>query len=156
MSISEMVTSIDALANKEYGRGASNSEISDAERSLGVQLPRSYKAFLSRFGWLETGSDILYGLGADVPPGCTLVRNTFSERYEAHPHIPPNLIPVMNDGAGNNYCLDTANFQGDECPVVFWDHEHDDGPGQLPERVARSFDKWLIDRIMNGPFADDA
>jgi cell wall assembly regulator SMI1 len=155
MSISEMYRRIDLLTKKKCGEGATAQQIAEAELALGIRLPNSYKSFLLRFGWAEIDSDTLYGLGDDVAQGHTLVKNTFSERYHAHPHIPHHLVPVMNDGAGNNYCLDTSRPHGDECPVVFWDHEHHDGPDQLPEQVSPSFDRWLIDRIVDNPYTDD-
>jgi hypothetical protein len=156
MSISEMFRRIDLLVKKECGSGATDQEIADAEHALEVRFPTSYKAFLSTFGWARIFYDTLYGLGADVPQGYMLVRNTFCERYEAHPHIPLHLSPIMNDGAGNNYCLDTSKLHGGECPVVFWDHEHEEGPNQSPEQVSPSFDRWMIDLIEDSPFADEA
>jgi SMI1-KNR4 cell-wall len=149
-----MLNYVDRLTNRARGHGATDHQIADAQHSLGVRLPQSYKSFLSKFGWAMICGDLLYGLGADVPHGFTVVKNALSERYEAHPHIPHHLVPIMNDGAGNNYCLDTSCFDGDECPVVFWDHEHWDGPDQAPERVSPSFDRWLIDRIVDGLHAD--
>jgi hypothetical protein len=156
MSIHEMIRLITSLADKESGIGATEQEIADAERSLGVRFPRSYRALLLQFGWVRIYSDPLFGVGRGVPPEYELVETTLIERREAHPHIPPHLIPIMNDGAGNHYCLDTASYLGDECPVVFWDHEHQDGPDQSPEQVSPSFDRWLIDRIVNSPYADQS
>jgi cell wall assembly regulator SMI1 len=151
MNISAMARCIDSVANKDYGRGASDREISDAEHVLGVRFPEDYKFFLSRFGWAEIGCDILYGLGTDAPYGHSVVKNAVSERHEAQPHIPHHLVPIMNDGAGNNYCLDTLRFHGGECPVVFWDHEHPNGSNQVPIDVAQSFGQWIVDRIGNSP-----
>ena len=156
VTISDMFHCIDGLTDHAPGHGASDQEIADARHALGVQFREDYEAFLSKFGWAMIHGDTLYGLGADVPHGFTVVKNAFSERYEAHPHIPTHLVPIMNDGAGNNYCLDTLHFQDDECPVVFWDHEHDDGPDQTPRRVSLSFDRWLIDRIADKSHADEA
>jgi cell wall assembly regulator SMI1 len=155
MSISEMFKRIDALKKKELGGGATDKEIADAERALGVRFPRSYKAFLSRLGWADIYYDTLFGLGTTVPPPCDLVKTALSERYELEPNIPSHLVPIMNDGAGNNYCLDTAKLRNDECPVVFWDHEHEDGRDQLPVQIAPSFDQWVIDLIEESPFTDD-
>jgi cell wall assembly regulator SMI1 len=155
MSISEMFRSIDLLTKKECGAGATDREIAEAEHTLDVHFPKSYRAFLSRFGWAQIYYDTLYGLGPDVPRGYALVRNALSERYEAHPLIPHHLVPIMNDGAGNNYCLNTSNLHGGECPVVFWDHEHEDGPNQAPQQVSPSFDQWLIDRIVSSSHAGD-
>jgi cell wall assembly regulator SMI1 len=151
MSISDMFRRIATLNEKEVGRGATDGEIASAESSLGVRFPESYKAFLATFGWARIHHDALYGVGPDVPSEYGLVTNVLSERNEAQPLIPHPLVAIMNDGAGNNYCLDTAKLRDGECPVVFWDHEHEDGQGQLPERVAPSFDKWLIDLIADRP-----
>jgi cell wall assembly regulator SMI1 len=143
------------LAPKECVSGATDQEIANAERALGVRFPESYKAFLSRFGWAEIYYDTLYGLGPSVPPGYGLVKNALCERSEAEPLIPQHLVPVMNDGAGNNYCLDTSQLSSGECPVVFWDHEHEDGSDQSPEQVSSSFDQWLIDLIVDSTHADE-
>ena len=153
MSISGMFSRIGSLVENQRGHGATDREIADAERTLGIQFPTSYKAFLSRFGWAEIYNDTLYGLGPDVPQEYALARNAFSERYEAQPFIPQHLVPIMNDGAGNNFCLDTSRLDNGECPVVFWDHEHEDGADQLPNQISPSFDQWIIDRITNSPHA---
>jgi cell wall assembly regulator SMI1 len=155
MSISEMLNSIDSLRKKECGSGATGQEMAEAEETLGVRFPASYKAFLSTYGWARIHHDVLFGVGRRVDPADELVKTTLSERYELGPHIPHHLVPIMNDGAGNNYCLDTSHFHGDECPIVFWDHEHEDGPDQTPQQVSASFDQWLIDRIADSPYADN-
>lgn len=61
------------------------------------------------------------------------------------PSLLPHLIPVMNDGGGNHYCLDTSQSHAEECAIVFWDHEL--GEEQTPEFVASSFEEWLTDLI---------
>ena len=156
MSISEMIERVEMLAEKETGTGASDQDITDAERKIGVRLPASYKALLKTFGWVRVYYDPIYGVGPSCDRADSLVTNVFSERTECEPNIPHHLVPVMNDGAGNHFCLDTSRFRGDECPVVFWDHEHEDGPDQIPETVSPSFDHWLIDRIANSPHASDS
>ena len=156
MSISEMLNRIESLSKKEYGSGATDREIAAAEHTLGVRFPASYKAFLSNYGWARIYHDVLFGVGRTVDPADELVNTTLAERHELEPHIPNHLVPIMNDGAGNHYCLDTASYHGDECPVVFWDHEHWDGPDQTPQQVSPSFDRWLVDRIVESPHAGDA
>ena len=155
MSIREMISQIDSLAKKEYGRGATEQQIADAERALEVRFPASYRAFLAKYGWAQIHHDPIFGVGPSVPSVYRLVRKTRLERYDAEPNIPHHLVPVMNDGAGNHYCLDTANFRGDECPVVFWDHDCREGADQTPSQVSPSFDQWLIDLIVDNPCKDD-
>ena len=156
MSISAMLRQMESSAVRERGTGATDREIADAETAIGDRLPTSYKVFLSTFGWARIYYDPIFGVGPSVPLEYGLVRHTMGERYEFEPNIPHHLIPVMNDGAGNHYCLDTANFHGEECPVVFWDHEHEDGSDQAPGPVSPSFDRWIVDLIIESPCAGDA
>ena len=148
MSIDEMITWINLVARTEKGAGASDQEIVDVERAIGVQLPNSYKAFLATFGWARIDHDPLYGVGPDVPRPYALVRHVISERTDCEPAIPKHLVPFMNDGAGNHYCLETSYMRDGECPVVFWDHEHEDGSDQSPLQLSSSFDHWIVDRII--------
>jgi len=133
---------IDAFSNKEHGGGATDIEISNAENSLSVAFSESYRSFLRRIGWGRFSHQELYGLGSDTPAYLELVKNTFVERETMGPTMPSHLVPVMNDGAGNHFCLDTSTCVNGECPVVFWDHEQ--GVNQKPEVVASSFDIWMV------------
>jgi cell wall assembly regulator SMI1 len=141
MSTKATLERIIGFADKDLGQGATDGDIANAESSIGVTFPESYRRFLSEIGWGRFSHQELYGLGSDVPAHLELVRNTLVERLEMHPALPAHLIPLMNDGAGNHYCLDASATCKGECPVVFWDHEQQDD--QIPERVAMSFDTWL-------------
>lgn len=145
MSISEMDSRIDTFSDKEYGAGATDIEIAHAENSLGVPFPESYRRFLRRIGWGRFSHQELYGLGSNTPPHLELVKNTLVERETMGPTMPMQLVPVMNDGAGNHFCLDTSTLVDGECPVVFWDHEQ--GFNQKPQVVAQSFDLWMVDLL---------
>ena len=114
-------------------------QIVDAERSLGIPIEGAYRSFLMQFGWGGVEHLELYGLGKDAPAYLELVAMTQSERTEMNPRLRPALLPVMNDGAGNLYCLDTS-VRG-EPPVVFWDHTQ--GTDQVPELEAADFASWL-------------
>jgi cell wall assembly regulator SMI1 len=146
MSITEMDNLIDAFSDKEHGSGATDSEISNAESLLGVRFPESYRSFLRRIGWGRFSHQELYGLGSDTPAYLELIKNTLVERDTMGPPMPSQLVPVMNDGAGNHFCLDSTTVVDGECPVVFWDHEQ--GFNQTPQTVAQSFDKWMVDLLM--------
>lgn len=133
---------------KDLGDGATVAQIQAAELELGVVLKGSYRAFLQSFGWGGVEDIEIFGLGPDVPRHLNLVEVTKSERNEAQPPLPPHLIPVMNDGAGNLYCLDAGEAYREEYPVVFWDHEA--GSDQEAEQVAGDFAEWLSERITSG------
>jgi SMI1-KNR4 cell-wall len=147
MSIVEMEERVSAFGDKECGQGAEPSEIANGERILGVTFSQSYRHFLSHVGWARFAHEQLYGLGTDVPTHLDLVRITLAERSEFEPLTPQHLIPIMSDGMGNHYCLDTSEMKNQECPVVFWDHEQ--SSEQVPEKTADTFDTWLVDLLHN-------
>lgn len=128
-----------ALEFRQLGAGAAASEIDAAEKVLGLRIEGGYRQFLERFGWGGAGHFELFGLGKDVPFHLDLVRLTQSERREMQPRLAPYLLPLMNDGGGNLYCIDTRISS--EPPVVFWDHQM--GPDQKPALDASNFATWL-------------
>lgn len=135
MEFSVLEARILALPEREQGPRATIEEIGAAERKLGLKLSGGYRRFLERFGWLAAGPIEIYGVGAGVPKHMSLVEIALSERTEMRPRLQPNLVPVMNDGGGNLYCIDTTS--GTEPVVVFWDHNlHSD---QEPEQDSGSF-----------------
>ncbi len=141
----ELVRRLHSLREAEFGQGATAREIKLAEEQLGIEFPDSYKAFLGQFGWASKDGLELYGLGKDVPAYLDLVTVTLSERTEMRPYLPRSLVPLMNDGAGNHYCLDVECGEQGECPVVFWDHTL--GESQDPEHVARDLETWLSEKL---------
>src|SRR3989442_13293893 len=145
MTFDTLSSRLRSFSQQQFGKGASDAEINRAEQSLGAKLPMSYCAFLREFGWGGVEHLEIYGLGSDAPQYLELENVTQRERTAMRPPIPRFLVPIMNDGAGNHYCLDTRHFQGSECPVVFWDHES--GLLQEPQRVADNFAEWLANQL---------
>jgi cell wall assembly regulator SMI1 len=145
VSFSHLQEVINAFADKDVGEGATDEEVAIAEAALGATFSGSYKAFLLSYGWARFAHEKLYGLGADVPGYLELVKNTIVERNAMRPSLPPHLIPIMNDGGGNHYCLDSTQLHDGESPIVFWDH--DLGEEQAPEFVSPSFEAWLIELL---------
>jgi cell wall assembly regulator SMI1 len=141
MLSSELIRRLRSLNGAVFGQGASPQEIAQAEQELGAEFPESYRAFLLRFGWGGVEHLELYGLGQDVPDYMNLIKVTLSERTEMKPRLPHRLVPIMNDGAGNHYCLDVEYSQQGECPMVYWDHNL--SVSQDPQYVARNFEAWL-------------
>jgi hypothetical protein len=141
MSFAELRDRLRSFAIQQFGRGVPADEVAVLERQLGNPLPESYASFLREFGWGGVEHLEIYGAGRDVPPYLDLAKVTHSERTEMLPRLPVYLVPVMNDGGGNHYCLDTRSFDGKECPVVFWDHAL--GESQDPPIVGVTFSSWL-------------
>ncbi|KON78494.1 SMI1/KNR4 family protein [Leptospira kirschneri] len=115
--LSHLLTSFEV---KTFGKGATDETIKFAEEKLEIIIRGDYRNFLQTFGWGGVQHLELYGLGSDVPPYLDLISVTESERVEMNPKLPKYLIPVMNDGSGNLYCIDTRFV---EPFLVFWDHE---------------------------------
>lgn len=143
MTFDDLVRRLESSSSKMLGRGASEHEILAASARLGVPLAGGYRRFLQRFGWGGVGALELFGLGSDVPPYLDLVALTESERTEMRPALPAYLIPLMNDGGGNLYCLDSRG--AGEPPVVFLDHTASEG--QKPASVAPDFISWLAEQL---------
>jgi hypothetical protein len=129
--------------DRELGEGATEEEIVSAEKALGIRIAGGYRQFLKQFGWGGVGHLELYGLGADVPAHLNLVIITRSERVEMQPALPHHLVPIMNDGGGNLYCIDTHTM--DEPTIVFWDHAA--GTDQEPHVQAVDFSFWLNEQL---------
>jgi len=143
MTFDELARRLELSSSKTLGLGASEDDILAASTRLGVNLAGGYRRFLQRFGWGGVGSFELFGLGSDVPPYLDLVAVTESERTEMEPALPAYLIPLMNDGGGNLYCID-SKAEG-EPTVVFWDHTASED--QSPQPVAQDFVAWMAARI---------
>ena len=129
------------------GSGSSDEEIQACEACLGVVLPDSYKWLLKDFGYVDWIDDF-DGLVPGIPPGegSDVVNRTENVRERIYTNFPPHLIPFHGDGWGNDYCLDTAQLSGGECPVVFWNHEL--GEDQQPKRTHETFVDWLEEEIV--------
>ena len=140
MTFEELEKVILIFPDGDLGRGATEEEVAAAEDTLGVEIRGGFRDFLRRFGWGEISYLSIYGLGIGIPPYLDLVQITMSERTEMSPRLPAHLVPVMNDGGGNLFCLDTsANMN--EPPVVSW--AHDEGESQTPVTIAQDFVSWL-------------
>jgi SUKH superfamily protein len=143
MTFNELSELLESKPTKSFGQGVSDVEIDTVSAELQVVLTGGYRLFLKRFGWGGIGSIELFGLGVDVPSYLSLTAMTRSEREEMSPALPVHLIPLMNDGGGNLYCLDSQG--AGEPPVVFWDHTAREQ--QEPARVASDFTTWLAERV---------
>ncbi len=121
--------------------GATAEEVAEAERRLGVVFPEALRRFLMELGYVEADSAEFFGLGAGVPEHLNLVDRAIEERTTFHPNIPPHLIPILNDGCGNHFCIELRTGAADP-PIVFWSHEL--GSDQTPSPVASCFSRWLL------------
>src|SRR5262249_6630333 len=120
---------------------ATDIEIIDAERELGVRFPLSYRIFMRHFGaaWLNAPYEIA-GLsphratGPETPQWSHVIDATVSIRRVARGHIPDAYVLISDDGGDYKFYLDTSRVdERGESPVLAL------GPGVDGREVAASF-----------------
>ncbi|MBD5136429.1 MAG: SMI1/KNR4 family protein [Lachnospiraceae bacterium] len=120
----------------EFIGGVSKNEIKNAMKSLSVDFPKSYKAFLADFGGGDIGGEIIFGITGNKEDDVVIV--TQMERNQG---LPKNLVIIgfWNDTL---VCLDTGKMNNGECPVI----EVDDDYSQM-EVIADTFGRLLYDYL---------
>lgn len=98
---------------------ASPSEVRRLQSMLGAALPQSFRRFLEEYGGGGGVSAEISGIennDAANASGGTVLGATFAcrERYG----LPGNLVVIYFHVDEVCWCLDTAHYYGDECPVV--------------------------------------
>lgn len=126
------------------GAGASDDAVKAASQALGVEFPEELRCYLQRIGWIRVGGDTYYGLGDDLPypTAMDLREMTRSEREDVEPPMQRHLVPILNNGFGDHWCVDTRTGA-----VVEWRHDDYDGEDQTPVFVDASFAAWLRSRV---------
>lgn len=121
--------------------------VQTAEQTLGLRFPPSYRHFLLEYGAGSFGSAEVYGVidgnfsSSSVPNG---IWYTLSERRGSD--LPSSMVVIYNDGAGDLLCLDCADQDGGEAPVVTFQ------PGapleiQRREVIAPDFGSFLLNLV---------
>lgn len=136
------------------GAGATEQDIREGERDLGVRLPVSYRKFLNEYGWGYFGPlELIVGLGSDIPEEWRRgadVRYVVADERNGPSQFPTEIIPFCQNGAGDWYALDCSERHGEEAPVVFVAHE------AIPtilarEKCADSFADWIFVKLSGRP-----
>lgn len=140
MALDELERILRFRDDAAIGRGVTDEAVHAAEEALEVPFPPDLKDYLKRFGHIEVGHFELFGLGEETPEYLDIVRVTKSERTESGCPLPVNLVPLLNDGGGNLYCVAVSDNQAGS--IVLWDHEA--GPRQEPDRYASCLEEWVL------------
>jgi hypothetical protein len=154
----DLIIQIERLANghpdlrSDWNFGpASEEDVKHIESELGVQLPKSFRAYLLRFaGGLILGYEI-YGvptaqsliptpppdLGLDASSeSCILDIIDINKRVRKY--YPSTDVFICSDGGDFSFFLDTAKMSSQaECPVIMY------GPGSDGVQVADTFLEFL-------------
>lgn len=142
--------SIDSLirtnANEFHCTGpVKESIITQAAQTLCVRFPSSYGSFLAKYGSLENGSLIIFGLGNDDDYGQSIIQATLMLRNTC-PDFPTDLIPIEElDDAWYACIRCNTNSSNENTPeVVRWNlltGMTDENP------LGLDFWKYLLNRL---------
>ena len=145
------------LNHSHYGFAVSQSDfnIKEVERILTLKLPNSYKEFLKKFGYLDFGSQEIFGItnkwAIDKFIYGDILSMTLDQRkINDDPSFPLYLIPIHALGNGELSCLDTSQMNEEgECPVVAWYFGATLPNGKL-EVLAEDFGAFLLEKVQCG------
>jgi hypothetical protein len=119
------------------------SNLTDAEKQLGIIFPPSYQIFLEKGGAYGLHFEELLWIGADPE----LVATNLAERNGT---LPDCLVSFLSDGYGTQVCFDTRKISPNgEYPIVEWERgmQKEDLFEDELEPVAHDFPSWLIEHL---------
>lgn len=132
--------------------GASDQEIHQAERSLGIQFPNDVKESYKIHNGQNESTDNLV-LGHRLLSLTEIVRvwkvwKDLSDRNEIYWNS--KWVPLISDGAGNEYSLDLSSVDiSNDGQIIFIDHECNLEETEAINVIADSF------QALMAKFADD-
>lgn len=135
-------------AEIEIGTPSTPGRVAAAEKALGVKLPESYKQFLLTCGSADIENEEIFGLDPEDHPS-DFVQSTLFMRKAEDFKWPDHMLVIAADGRGGDFCLDVSKIKGDDCPVVYHDHELDEideESGAITpsfEKVKPTFAAWV-------------
>jgi hypothetical protein len=137
-----LITQIREAGDRLWIAGAQPEEaIAELERALGIPLPPSYRAFLTRFGGLAIVNSSISGIVNAKP----LARGTGwlygdTLRFRRDFGLPEHLLVIQPDEDAP-YCLDSsAKMPDGEFPLVCYELH-----SRHVSRMAESFGEWLVE-----------
>lgn len=107
---------------------ATEGQLAEVERVLGVQLPQSYRAFLQEFG----GG--VYGLGTFFSADLNSEWYLPLKQGEASRYLPEGLLAFSDDFAGGYYVFKVLNGLAQEA-VYYWNQDGGESPTEFKSVV---------------------
>ena len=105
---------------------ASDEQLEDVERSLGIRLPPSYRAFLRQFGGGTYGFIVIFS--ADPQSEWYLP----NKQMKASRYLPKNLLAFSDDFAGGNYAFKVIDGEAQEA-VFYWNTDGGESPTKFQD-----------------------
>jgi antitoxin YobK len=129
--------------------GPKGSELVDnAEKTLGLVFPPSYREFLERLGAGSFGSVEVFGVirndfvSSGIPDGVWL-----TQRARKEWNLPRPMVVVYFDGATGYFAIDTSRVGVDrESPVVLC-YPGRVGRSDVPQLMAADFGSFLLEQV---------
>lgn len=122
--------------------------VSLAERTLGLQFPKTYREFVLNYGAGSFGAAEIYGvISDDFVNSCVpdVVWCNLSQRKDFN--FPQNLLIIYNTGGEYEYCLDFNKLNNEGEPPVVESAIGFDPSEQTYEKIADDFGDFLLDII---------
>ena len=125
-----------------FAGGVSNREIENTESELNVLFPESYKEFLRDFGVGRVCNEEILGITKTNQGWPSVLWNTKEDRKNIN--LRENIIPIYLRDDEFYYCLDTSNYNCNECTVVVIGIGM---IGDIVENAYNSFGEFLLDLV---------
>jgi hypothetical protein len=107
---------------------ASEQQLEEVERSIGVRLSPSYRAFLTEFGGGSFGFAVIFSADPDsewyLP----------NKQRKARNYLPEGLLAFSDDFAGGNYVLKIVDGEAQEA-VFYWNDDGGEAPTEFKDIV---------------------
>jgi hypothetical protein len=98
----------------DFTGGVDKSQITLVQNELGVELPESFKWFLSNYGSGGMFGVDIQGVGKSNRPPVVVNTKRFRDLG-----LDENLVVIENAGE-YAYCLYTSKMENNECPIIAW------------------------------------
>jgi hypothetical protein len=139
------------LKISESAAPLSEQQLAAAERTLRVQFPADYRAFLRkhnggqpkpgniRFQGEQYQIATFFGIGVETETH-DLWWNFYCYKG-SEPRVPERMLPIADDGLDNLFCLSLSG--PDQGKIYFWQHDAEDDSDSNLALVAQSFGDLL-------------
>jgi hypothetical protein len=120
--------------------------IAEIERMFDIRVPLEYRQFMSNYGSLSIDDLHILGLEKANSPYISIGEAMLIVRL-AHSHIPLNLLPIEDLGAGYFACVVCGHQKSAPAPVVLLNTIEPNSAESLPQ-LASGFRDYLYNRLV--------